>query len=65
MKNSKRSSKYNLSFKFLTDKRPYFPSPKSLKQELFSNQQILFFHQRFGSKEDRILHFEKARNKNF
>ena len=65
MKNSKRSSKYHLSFKFLTDKIPYFPSPKSLKQELFSNQQILFFHQRFGSKEDRILHFEKARNKNF
>ena len=65
MKNSMRSSKYHLSFKFLTDKRPYFPSPKSLKQEIFSNQEILFFHQRFGSKEDRILHFEKVRNKNF
>ena len=35
---SKRPRKYHLSINFLTEKGPYFPSPKSSKQELLSNQ---------------------------
>ena len=35
MVSSKRLSKYHLSINFLAEKRLYFPSPKSSKQELF------------------------------
>ena len=37
-KNFPVTSKYHLSINFLAQKRPYFPSPESPKQELFSNQ---------------------------
>ena len=50
---------------FWLKKRPYFPSRKSSKQELFSNQSISYFHQLFGSKNDRIFHFQKFQNNNF
>ena len=33
-----KSSKYYLYINFLAKKRPCFPSPKSTKEELFSNQ---------------------------
>ena len=32
---------------FSLKKRPYFPPPKKTKQELFSHQEILYFHQLF------------------
>ena len=38
IESSKRPRKYHFSINFLAEKRPYFPSPKSLKQELLSNQ---------------------------
>ena len=38
IESSKRPCKYHLPIKFLAEKRPYFPSPKSSKQELLSNQ---------------------------
>ena len=36
-KNFSVTSKYHLSFTFLSQKRPYLPSTKSSKEELFSN----------------------------
>ena len=50
---------------FWLKKRPYFPTPKSPKQELFNSQSILSFHQLFGSKKDRISHSQNDQNKNF
>ena len=37
-KNFSVTSQNHLSFNFLNQKRPFFPSPKSSKQDLFSNQ---------------------------
>ena len=64
-KNFSVISKYHLSITFLAKKRPYFPSLKSSKQKLFSNQWISHFHQAFGSKKDRTFHLQKFQNKNF
>ena len=55
-KNFSVTSKYHLSINFLTQKRPYFPSSKSSKQGLFSNQLIPSFHQLFATKKDCISH---------
>ena len=51
MESSNRPSKYHLSVNFLAEQGPYFPFPKSSKQEPFSNKKILYFHQLFGSKK--------------
>ena len=64
MESSKRPSKYYLSIKFLAEKRSYFSSPKSLKQELFSNQYISSFHQLPGYEKNRISHLQQVPNKN-
>ena len=45
--------------------RSYFRSPKSSKQEILSNQQILISHQLLDSKKDRISHDRKIQNKGF
>ena len=41
-------TEYHFSINSFAKSRPYFPSSKSLKQELFNNQEISSFHQFFG-----------------
>ena len=43
LESSKSLSKYHHSINVLAQKKPYFPYPKSPKQELFSNLQTWYF----------------------
>ena len=65
--------KYHLTSTFWIKIRPYFPSSKKSKQELFPYSENMVFHakeniiwhQVFESNEDHIFHFQKVQNKNF
>ena len=50
---------------FWLKKRSSFPFPKIPKQKCFNNQYISSFHQRLGSKKDRISYIRRVQNKNF
>ena len=50
---------------FWLKKRPHFPSLKSSKQELFSNQEISSFHQLFRSKKTVFSISEKFKTRTF
>ena len=64
-KNFSVISIYHLSSTFWLKQISYFPSRKSSKHKLFSNQQISSFHQLFGSKKVLFFHLRKVQNKNF